>query len=107
MVKVPGIGSVTPFVVSVMLTPEYVTDASARVWPGGRVKLPGPGGSMVSEPMTLPFLPELKVPDLLTGAVMVVLPLSWALAEMKCGLTPRAGEAAMTTQGSIRGSARA
>jgi hypothetical protein len=50
--KVPGIGSVTPFVVSVMATLVYVTSAISRLWPGGHVNPPGPGGVSVSDAVT-------------------------------------------------------
>lgn len=73
MLKVPGIGSVTPFVVSLMLTLVYVTWATSRSCPGGQEKLPGPGGMMVSDAVTCPFLPELNEPVALTGPLTVVL----------------------------------
>ena len=73
MVKVPAIGSVMPFVVSVIATFVYVTCAISRLCPDGQEKLPGPGGLRVSDEVTCPFLPELNVPVALTGPEMVVL----------------------------------
>ena len=73
MENVPGIGSVTPFVVSVIATFVYVTWAIAWVCPDGQEKLPALGGITVSEPTTLPFLPELNVPLALTGPLTFVL----------------------------------
>ena len=81
MVKVPGIVSVMPCVVSVIDAFVYDTDASSRLCPGGQVKPPGPGGMRVSDAVTCPFLPELNVPLALTGPATVVL--FWAL-----GLAP-------------------
>jgi hypothetical protein len=70
--KVPGTGSVTPFVESVIATLVYDTDASSRLCPGGQEMLDG-GGLRVSEAVTWPFLPELNVPVALTGPLTVVL----------------------------------
>jgi hypothetical protein len=44
VVKVPGIGSVMPLVVSVTDTFVYVTCAISRLCPDGQEKDPGPGG---------------------------------------------------------------
>jgi len=76
--KVPGMLSVTlgMVVVSVMLTPVYVADASSSFCPFGQVMSEG-GGWIVSDAVTFPFLPELNSPVLLTGPLTVVL--FWAL----------------------------
>jgi len=42
---VPEISSVSPFVVSVMLTFVYFAHAMTRTWPEGQLKVPGPGGA--------------------------------------------------------------
>ena len=80
MEKVPGMLSVTPtgglVVVSVMLTPVYVADASSSFCPFGQVMSEG-GGWIVSDAVTFPFLPELNDPAALTGPLTVVL--FWAL----------------------------
>ena len=67
----------TLFVVSVSTMLVYDTCAISRLCPGGQEKLPGPGGPAVSDSVTWPFLPELKVPLAVTGPETVVL--FWAL----------------------------
>jgi hypothetical protein len=64
---------VMPLVVSVMETFVYDAWASSRLCPGGHEKLPDPGGLTVSDAVIWPFLPELKVPEALTGPFTVVL----------------------------------
>lgn len=56
----------TPLVVSVSVTFAYVTEASSRLWPRGQLMSDG-GGLTVSDAVTFPFLPELKVPLADTG----------------------------------------
>jgi hypothetical protein len=72
-VKVPGIGSVMPLVVSVIDTFVYDPWASWRLCPGGQEKLPADGGLSVREAVMFPFSPELKSPSGLTGPLTVVL----------------------------------
>jgi hypothetical protein len=66
----------TSFVVSVSTTFVYDTDASSRLCFGGQ-EISDVGGGTVRDAFTSPFLPELKVPDALTGPATVVL--VWAL----------------------------
>jgi hypothetical protein len=66
----------TSFVVSVSTTFVYDTDASSRLCFGGQEISDG-GGEPVRDAITSPFLPELKVPDALTGPPTVVF--VWAL----------------------------
>jgi hypothetical protein len=66
----------TLFAVSVSTTFVYDTDASSRLCFGGHEISDG-GGETVRDAVTSPFLPELKVPDALTGPATVVL--FWAL----------------------------
>jgi len=66
----------TSFVVSVSATFVYDTDASSRFCFGGQEISDG-GGETDRDVVTSPFLPELKVPDALTGPATVFL--SWAL----------------------------
>jgi hypothetical protein len=57
-----------PFVRSVSRMFVYATDAVWSVCPFGHEKSDGSGGGLsVNEAVTLPFLPELKVPVALTG----------------------------------------
>jgi len=62
-----------PIVLSAMLTLVYEADASSRLWPGGHENDPGPGGLTVSDALIFPFLPELNVPEALTGPLTVIL----------------------------------
>ena len=73
MSNVPGIDSVTPLVVSLIATVEYVTGAIASVCPGGQETPPDDGGASVRLCEIVPFLPELNVPLALTGPLTVVL----------------------------------
>src|SRR5262249_17254743 len=77
--KLPSVSTMLS-VTSVRVTPVYDADASSSFCPFGQVMFDG-GGLTVSDPTTLPFLPELKVPLALTGPLRVVL--FWAL-----GLAP-------------------
>jgi hypothetical protein len=67
----------TSFVVSVSNTFVYDTDASSRLCFGGQEISDG-GGATVWDAVTSPFLPELMVPDALTGPTTVLL--FWALS---------------------------
>jgi hypothetical protein len=67
----------TSFVVSVSTTFVYDTDASSRLCFGGQEISDG-GRETVRDAVTSPVLPELKVPDALTGPTTVVL--FWALS---------------------------
>jgi hypothetical protein len=66
-------------VVSVSVTSVYETDASFSVCPDGQLISLG-GGLTVSDAVTLPFLPELKVPVAVTGPLTVVLFLALGVA---------------------------
>jgi hypothetical protein len=66
----------TSFVVSVSTTFVYDTDASSRLCFGGQEI--SDDDATVRDAVTSPFLPELKVPDALTGPATVVL--FWALS---------------------------
>jgi hypothetical protein len=78
--KVPGMLSVTlgSVVVSVMLTPVYVAEASSSFCPFGQVMSEG-GGWIVGDAVTLPFLPELNDPVALTvwGARISSCSMTW------------------------------
>jgi hypothetical protein len=55
-----------------MLTPVKVTPKKVSVWPGGQVKLPGPGAASRRVPLITPFL-GVKVPVEVGVAVIEVL----------------------------------
>lgn len=51
----------TPLVVSVIAKLVYVTWAISKLCPGGQEKLPCPGGLIVKDAVTCPFLPPESV----------------------------------------------